>query len=313
MAFWNKKSKQVKKDKGTERSFSEFIETHIKLFTIDDGFFKAIYLQHMEAFKINNKELDNIIESLPTLKAEYESAVQSLVELSENNTVFFTDKKYEEMRQNTDFLLNRRAKETEDIIKTLPCIANFVDIHDRLVNKVYEEVFKWKVLRAEETLWLGIRYNSDDGEHFKKLRDTCVDVIISAYNICLDECWNKIIGASGFFDTEAYHEMFIEIARSKFDDKFLEPWQKNMKKISDSAGYLDKYFELHNFFDEVMKKHNNPIWLDTYCGIDNMGSSFWIKGMKEVSKEEILRILDLYKSGKMKGRYSWIMDPKYNP
>ena len=263
---------------------------------------------------------DELIKQIPLLKIRFATALDELVAISEDNTVFFYD---EDVRENLrqKYVFNspspdHRAIEKKisgDIIKTLPLLAEYLDVYRILHEEIYEEMSNLTFFANE---LFGILQDStkEKSEEDQKIWDACVEYLQSAYNTAIKNQWGDFIEEHPYYNTSVYKKKYIDISekQSGLYYRWIELWHDNLQKVL--SPYLSAWLDLNKFFDYLAehKYRDFAEKLHPSCPhalffkaipYDDMKSSLFMD-YENRTKEECYRLLELYVSGKLKGEYA---------
>ena len=324
ISFGKKKKieKQKREDAKKEAIFAEVVKGFVDSYegVNKNDIFREIY----DTFMGNaiSAEKDKLLEKVPTLKIKYKKAVRDLVTISENNTVLFsTDEEVKKFEAEVDFF-KREQKYTDDIIKTLPYLAQFIEIHKILVLNIFNGYLN-KITAMYQYLWQGfseVDYEKEENEFIrngmKERFESSCKMALDAYRFYIEDLgWDVICKNYPQYNTESNKKQFEQIAENDDESyfKWVEIWQKKLQDIAISDGYGPMFSELYNFFNDVNAEFGNPAWLKYPSSKFSLSlySSFGFLDMDEFDTEESYRIRNLYISGKMSGIYYQVSDPKY--
>ena len=325
----NKKKAKLKRDQQRDEYFKNAVKTFTTSVCDDgsrdksleedyDAYMEKWWKDHDEYHKCDSTEKNKILRSLandiPKLKNDYEVALEKLVELSPNNTVFFTtSEESSQWRKNLD-ALEWNDKISEDIIKTLPALAGFLEIERTLIDI---KEYLYITFSAQEYFWA-----------FPKNADPNDEAAEGKFKSCAEKCFasrNYYIGAEGWeiikkqqpmYDNEEDKAAFMKIMDEdkESENKWIDMWVEKYKKLSIEKYHWDEFSNLVEFFDKIKKKYGHLKWIESpsIWGFNNSAdSSFSIRSLKKEPKEEFMRIRELYISGKINGGYEKWKDPKY--
>lgn len=144
--------------------------------------FADIYNRYIESKKDEN--LDEAIKVLPKAEQRHKELIEKLIAISNNNSVFLSNKEETELFNKKNDLILWDKIYTQDIIKTLPLLIAFVEVHSVLMDSIYNGAFV-KVIISNELLWSGL-HPSDD-KYFRDVRtqDIKKRVIVFAIKLLL--------------------------------------------------------------------------------------------------------------------------------
>jgi len=303
------------------KEFTKRINMFVDSFESDR---KDVYEEIYRAFMgdLISKEKDLMLKKIPELKGRYKKAVGKLVAISENNTVLFTTQEEEDEFKNRIDILERDTVISEDIIKTLPYLAEFVEVHKELVLDIFKGYLE-KITTAYQYLWHGLDYADYENESNEYLRDiykkrfeACCDVLLKNYRGLIEEIgWDVICDEFPKINNEKNHQIFINVCENDEEAylKWTRFWCNNLQEICLKDGYGPLYSEIYNFLNQVNEEFGNPAWLKypsqgfslpSYSSLSNIS-------FKDYDRKEFMRIRDLYISVILKGDYYHHKDPKY--
>ena len=296
-----------------KQEFTKYINAFIASFESErKDTYNEIYHTHME--DVISSEKDIFLQKIPELKAKYKEAVEDLVAISKNNTVLFTTEKEREEFEETVDIVDWTTKKSNDIINTLPHLADFIETHKALVIDILNGYLE-RIVDLEFSLWLGLAYKDSEKDFFRNAYDSSLRTLLIAYRVYIKEMgWNSLCNEFPKFKNEKNHKMYIDICEhNDMYHKWKELWYKNFQEISIKKGYGTLYGEITNFVHQVKEEFGNPPWLEypTQKFSLMFYSSFPIIDVNDFDRAELMRIRDLYINGTLKGDYSKFMDPKY--
>ena len=306
-------SKRRKKNKVKKAIKEEWNKTIALYSSSKKEYFKKIYNELLK--DVDKVELSQSLRNISDLKREYEKALKKLSLICDNNTVFLNSQ--QERRNFEERMLGVNTFEendiiTEDIIKTLPSLAEFVDIYNKLMEKNYQLLqvdyiyfSSWRCLDQD-------RYYSEDNEEF--LHSTylsCYEMVGQVYNSVMQEEWNNIIRKFPTYSDHIFEVFFFESMHdSQGLDKWMEIWKEQLEIIAQNDLYYPIQKDLEDFLDSMEEKYK--LFDRDLLGLNLCEySSFNIGKLSDYNSDEIMRIYELYLSGKMRGRYYKENDPKY--
>lgn len=315
-------NKKKEKKKNEALNFQREIFNHIILritekLAEDRSLFVDIYDVYYEKY-LNDETIPAFGRKLPELEDHYQKALKDLVNISDNNTLFFTTR--EEM-QAID-ILEQKNKISEDMIKTLPYLAEFTEKY----NNIFEFYAKLDDISSYNNfVWAGLNYSDADcsgdtwlAEHCNKCRETCLESAKQAYiTYVIHHCWKFVQENYPQYSTEADHDLLMQLALDNTDafSVWKNAWYQNFKNIDAKDTLFGPCWKhLYTFFEDTTKEFGSPTWLDH--PIESIGfgfeSSFPLFKPKDYTKEELTRIYNLYLDGTLSGKYRKENDPKYS-
>lgn len=266
-------------------------------------------------------EKDELLKKLPQVKEQYKNAVKELVQISNNNTVLFSSEdEWDNFDKNTD-LLQREKKISDDIIKTLLYLSDFIEMHKLLVLDIYAYVDK--ITTWYELIWAGLTYYDYENEENlifrerKKIRvESCKKLLIEAFSEYVQEDgWKIICQTNPRYNSPADYELFVKICEEDEEvyANWMQVWYSCWKQAADSKGYVSLYTKLHDYLNGIAEEFGNPAWLGypTLKFSLSEYSSFSLGDIDQIDSRELSRICNLYIQGKMSGKYYQSNDPKY--
>ncbi len=285
------------------------------------SFFEEMYDHFME--DVNRASATTLMREIPELKKQYRDCVRSLVNISHNNTVFFTSSEEEadfERKISQSDVFQRNDVISQDIIKTLPELSRFVDVHNRLVGELYKDILK-NVDLTYDYLWRGLSYtnynaiqNESTREHFKEVFESCYDFSKGVYDSIIQSGWDTLIKDCPQFNTEQCKKEFMSLSDDmELFHQWATIWAKQFENIAKKDKYDAVKKDLDAFFMEIHKEYSDYEFIK-YASVGFVlddYSSFPIGNIRAYDSNEIMRIHSLYVSGKMRGRYYKEDDPKY--
>ena len=284
-------------------------------------FFEEMYDNFME--DVDRGAASRAMREIPELKERYRASVRKLVSISDNNTVFFTSSEEEEAferRVSNSDLLQRNDVITQDIIRTLPDLAEFVDIHNRLVANLYIDILE-DVDRTYDYLWRGLtytNYNAIEDEkvrlHFQEVFEASYGFAKKVYDSIIQSGWETIIADCPQYNTPECQKDYMKLS----DDmalfhKWATIWTEQFEAVAQKDNYDAAKKDLSAFFMAIHKEYSDYEFIKYASAgfvLDDY-SSFPIGNIRAYDSNEIMRIHSLYVSGKMRGRYYKEDDPKY--
>jgi len=312
-----KLEKQIKEQEEKENLFATFIKEAVNLYGAPEK--KHIYQEIYSSFMkcCLSKEKDEKLKNIPSLKKRYVRALGKLVAIQDDNTVFFTTKEEKDAFEETMDLGDRDKKISEDIIKTLPPLVEFIEVHKELVQDIYDE-YLCGITRMYSHLWMGLRHdiskcdNEYVREKIKEWIESCCDNLLKSFRFYIEDLgWNVIQDSYPQYKTKEDYDKFIEIAENDDESyhKWMDLWCINLDEIAIKDGYAALHTELCNFFEQTNELYDNPAWLEyptSSFRLDHY-SSFSITDIYDT--KELMRIHAAYVSGELKGEYGWWKDP----
>lgn len=269
----------------------------------DQTYFNSVFnkiLNHRCA--LTPTELDGELEELPQLKIMLESTLGELVEISEGNPVF----NYESW-QNYDVEWRIKSQDTPAlkrppdissyIITTLPILGRYYRVFNRLKeikDKLFAMIDTSDLIKCAATVE---RSKAEDEKRY----DFSLELMLNQLNKGIAYLWSEEWGE--LFDFEEYKSMAYE--------KCIEDWIGIWHNVSQkwSLKYAKEFLEIVQLFEELdekyenYKKYVNKGYLFYSCCPYSTSNSALILESDQCTGEECERLLTLYKSGKLKGKY----------
>ena len=325
--FKSKKEKEIERNEKRDEIFKEAVRMFTSLYEGEeyDSRFEEDYDMHMNNFwkefdtymncdsKEKNEILNELLTDIPKLKNDYEKALMELWKISSNNTVFFsTSEEENQFIQETEFS-ERDNKISKDIIKTLPALADFLEIERTLLDV---KKYLFNLFDAQKFLW-AIPKNADPNDEAAQIQGkSCADKCFVFLKLYIGEDgWNAIKSKYPMYDNEEDKNAYMEIVDGDKEStaKWIDIWTEKYRRISMKKHHIEELPKLMEFFDTITEKFGNPTWLrfPSQGFRTSQYSSFFISSSQEQSKEELLRIRELYISGVITGSYRAYKDPKY--
>ena len=121
--------------------------------------------RYIESKKDEN--LDEAIKVLPKAEQIHKELIEELVSIWKNNSGFLSNKDETEIFSKKNDLILWDKIYTQDIIKTLPLLIDYVEVHSILMDSIYNGVFI-KIILANELLWQGLHPSND--KYFRDVR-----------------------------------------------------------------------------------------------------------------------------------------------
>ena len=274
--------------------------------------FAQIYNTYIESKKDEN--LDEAINVLPKAEQRHKELIEELISISKNNSVFLSNKdETESFSKKNDLILWDKIY-TQDIIKTLPLLIDFVEVHSVLMDSIYNGVFI-KIILANELLWQGLHPSND--KYFRDVRtqeikkegySLCYKTFIAYYDeYILDDSWKYICKENPGFDSDKYHKIFNSVSHDEdLISEWDELWTKKFESESRKNVYGAALFELQRYFDDILKVYGDYYWVKNALSgkpMLNSYSSFYKEDMMDCEIEDLITILQKYENGELSGRY----------
>ena len=215
--------------------------------------------------------------------------------------------------------LEQEERFHKDTVKTLPALSEFFEVHKKLVVDIYLPLEK--ILDFHQITWqcadMEIDENASDAvkEHFQPKKDFAQKLRHTHYikNI-VEFVWSYTICETlPQYNTPAVRELFMQFVENDTElyDKWKKIWARKWLELDRKHGsFLVHYDGLFGFLKSVEEFHGSPKWFypTSERGVSWVGFKL---NLEEYTKEECLRILDLYDQGILKGSYKKYSDPKY--
>ncbi len=296
--------------------FEEHIAGMIGEYVRDDSAFEEIYNEYMAS--AISKEKDQLLETLPALKEQYKTALKELAEIAENNTVFFTTAEEKDAFEEKVDFFEREKKMSSDIIKTLPLLANFTEIHN-----ILEDLRKYsaEIGRLDGCFWGGLNdadYENESDELLRKLLkayyESAMENQRKGYEYFVETLgWKRLCTGHPEFNTREYQIQFQQICqKQKFLNDWPIIWLSQFREIAKKHPRSSASFEIINFLEDANKEVGNPAWLSISGFHVYSYSSLLFFDSNKHTKTDLMELRDLYISGKMTGRYHKVNDPRYS-
>ncbi len=297
-----------------EAYFEDRIKYMIDSYASKPSLFEDYYNEYM-ASKIS-KEKDQLLDMLPTVKEKYKIALHKLADISKGNTVFFTTKE----EQDSIHILERNKKMSDDIIKTLPLLADFVEIQHTMSEI---EAYVDEIATHDEALWGGISYLNYEDETSESLReyqkhqyDAACGSLRRGYDCFIKKKgWQIMCEIHPEFNTEGNKLLFETVAeKDTCLVAWIRVWLDQFQAISKKNPRSLAFIETIDFLKDLEKEIGSPAWFSRSSGIIfGSYSAFPICfDLKNYTKADLMELRDLYINGKMTGRYHKTNDPRYS-
>ena len=250
------------------------------------------------------------------MKERHRKLIDNLISISKNNSVFISNQKeMEKFSKENDLILWDKIY-TQDIIKTLPLLIDFVEVHGDLMYYMYNGVFT-KMILIHKVLWKEL-YSSNDDKYFHDFRtekqkkeayDICYKCLIDYYDeYILADSWKYICKENPVFDSDKYHKIFNDIS---YDDDLISKWKTLWIKKFESESRKNVYgaavFELQRYFDDILKIYGDYYWVKNVLlrkPMLNSYSSFYKEDLMECESDDLLIILQKYENGELTGKFN---------
>ncbi len=263
-------------------------------------------------------------QDISEFKEKYTNLVYSLIGISVDNTVFFTSaEEWDNFRKKHSDHFEQEAIISKDIIRTVPFLAQYMDMHKFLyINRQ----ISIKLLDVHCSLWSGLDYiaDKDDGSDEYKRNKSFLECSLkncwNARDICVrdDAINNFFSGATGvatklIINSEKMKEAFLAVYNEdeNLRNMWLQIYYNGMKAAENKRGYMchfKQYFDMHREMDRLFEDYK---WYDDLSLFGSLSIHSSLGAVNEHTHDEYIRILKLYTSGQMKGEYSKFRDPKY--
>ncbi|MBE6535485.1 MAG: hypothetical protein E7677_02555 [Ruminococcaceae bacterium] len=314
----NKEKRQQEHIKKRYEVFTKYLSTTLKLFREDKA--EKIFEEIYDLFLSNkiSSEKDILLKKIPTLRVNYLCAVSNLIELGEDNSVLFCDIEQEKKLEEKYDFVELKEKYSQDIIKTIPPLIDFIEAHNELVLGIYK--YLEEIVLIEFGCWREFQNQIEDFQNgslaLSELKEANYDYISAATltyeHHIIERTWNIIKEDYPQFNNDVDHSCFIEFSKK---EDLLKEWlvlyYKGMTKTTDKKGYLSTAREVYDFLHEVCEKFDNPSWLKhpTMKFYMPSYSSLLLQNVTEIGSNELMRIRKLYIDDSLKGKYSIYNDP----
>lgn len=264
------------------------------------SFCNKTYTAHLEAKKINMEDLNTVLSGMENFKAKFSTSLAALCSLSQENICLFTDEKFNALTPPpTDEQISK------SIIELLPKLGEFFDIHHQLYEVLYWQIFTERIFPTNRQL-LGVLYEDENSfEDHEEVKSSLMKYIKLLYQDAKDLFVKDICEGQ-----ENLHDLVLSyIEENDFEEnmvgEFLKLYMSNMREAI--LPFIEANQNLISFFDEKQEEIKTCLpWLN-FNRITLPNSSLCIDTK---TKDECLRILDLYTSKKMSGSYSSFAERK---
>lgn len=286
------KSKKKKKEKA---AFKQFLVSSVENKKNDKEFFLSFYKQALAEVNLTEENLELLCKQIPHCKSEFSMACQKLTEIGKSNVCLMRD-------ENVGADLSDE-KITQDIVQALPCLARFYKERDRLYKTIYKEILNDKIAKKVNIWFLVFRtaFEDEDRNYYIGLVDGIFQAEINSF-ICNYLKLEKEIDVRKSTDQRVVRlvEYADEIIKSEeLLLKYLEIFVAQLKAIGNK--YTDEGIDLYQYFSETENEVKKVL---PWFSIKAFKLPSSCLELEEESEQECLRVLELYTSGKMKGRYS---------
>lgn len=312
--FFNKRKQKKKEEEERDPLFADAAVGFVAMVANGekDENFRKLYNDVMN--KVVSKEKDEMLKEIPLLKQDYKEALGKLVSISDQNTVFFTEDEQKYNLYKNFSVMDRDKKISEDIIRSLPCISEFVAVHKKLVSILLEGYLK-EVTYQHMWLWRGIKFENEQKGLLKEMFDMANGFAMEAWNFYIEkEGWQTISTAMPQYNNEVSHQRYLQILKEKeLYEEWKKIWHERFLVISSEDIHIELYNDITAFIEDLLTKMNNPKWLKDYeMGICfNANSSLYFAKIDNWDATEFNRIRNLYISGIINGEYLKSKDPIY--
>ena len=312
--LWKCVSRHVAKKKAIKAIKKEWNNAVISYsFSNKKKRFQDFYTELFE--EVDRKAILRSISDISNLKYEYENSLKDLSLIRDDNTVFFSSpQEYNDFEENTEGFdgIDKNDIITRDVIKTLPCLAEFVDIHNDIMEKNYQLL---QVDHVCFSCWRSLnprRYYSDNNKDFvNSAYSSCLEIVGYYYKTVMEQEWKEIIKKHPQYGMCRFETIYSDsIHDPQGFDKWCTIWVEQLEAIAQDDVCVSAQRDLGDFLEDMNVKYD--FFEQDLLGL-SLGeySSFHIGKLTDYNKEEIMRIYELYVSGRMRGRYYKETDPKY--
>lgn len=166
-----------------------------------------------------------------------------------------------------------------------------------------------QILPHEDVLYRGLSFDPNESEYNSKCYEAAKKNAHDGYLLAIQKQWNRIVTAHPEYAKKYYKDKYVKLAGN--DEYVWKSWkvfyQKSFLEIRETL-LLDKWCDRMNALFANKEKYE-PLFSCIRHGVSEYSSIYEID---DFSEEEIKRITELYKTGKMHGFYRKANDPKYN-
>ncbi len=304
-------SKKTKKKK-LKKQFRENLSKQIQALENNNAYFEDLYNDIMEEIgEITKPEIESILKRIPQLKIQFSNVCEKLLQLSEKNICLTCNQQILKEFDEIKHFLEGKERISRDMMELLPVLGDYFDLHKQLHEEIYENVLM-KKMHEINSLTFGFLIESADEyvskEAFDKKVNSCFDYVFYNYNVFVDQIIRQTLKLPVNFDvrnsTVKEVKELVSIANEReFREAFVyDIWFPKMQAIGKKYG--EAHVDLYNFFKNINSKLEAQIeWFSIHYFYPPVGGRLYLK---EYTKEECVRILKLYKEGKIKGENSFM-------
>ena len=292
------KAQKVKKEKA---AFKNFLIEGIDDIKNDKLAFEIAYKAALEKEELTLDELELVCKQIPHCKEEFSKACKELAAIGKSNVCLMSDDKAGANLSD--------EKIACDVKEALPVLARFYKEYDRLYKMIYKEILTHKIVcganmwyliwEMPESAWtepdgrrkeVNSKLEAIDGMYGLEINDLICKYLNLDKGVEVRESTDaRVVKYVAYADelrkTEELFERYVEI--------FVDQWREISSKYTDESLNLKEYL---NKTEEEIQKTLPWFSLKSF----NLPSSYLV--LEEASEQECLRVLELYNSGKMKGK-----------
>ena len=286
----------------------------------DQKWFNDLYDDILKARGISLSQLENACTLIPECKERFTLTCNELIALGKSNVCLLKEDASDEILNNMEYL-EKQEKITKDIINVLPVLANFFREYDYFYKGINEGLFE-ETFFADSATW-GVAYENKENystpEEIKNYEDRFSNLCnrMESFTNDISEDYIKFfLGLDRNADdidlekipAAAPYLAYEKENHSKFVSQVLDMYVERLREAA--LPFIRVRADLYQYFKEINEKVSSTLpWFSIYYF--SLPFSSPISSLKENTEDECLRVLELYKSGQMKGEYFSLSDPKY--
>ena len=298
-----KKENEERKEQEQLERFKEYLLARADYSSHEDYFFE-IYKTALEVSGISEKELDLLCAKIPEYKARFSSACEKLLKVDKSNVCFM---------ENPPSSVSD-DKITHDIIEALPIMAQFYGEYNEFYEDAYYTILYEKMIKFHHRLF-GVFYKKIDGTLSDKdeaIFDKALSVVQKYFDDLIEQSIRDFIGLDDNYVIKnspiptiqkfvRYAEKITE--EEKLFEEFLRVWINSMHKKSDK--YITAEDDCCQYFKQIEAKMQESFSWFSMSLFFKFPDAYLL--LEEKSKEECLKVLKLYESGRLSGKYCYYM------
>ena len=303
---------QRKRKKKKEEEIIQLLERKARECTdiyLPPFYFEELYMQWLDTDESIEQKVEKTKNNFQAAKNSFEGFVDAIKTLDtvKNSSLFLESQ--EEKDAYTD---SKNPKELEDQISSeisliLPLVAPLKRMNT--LHLTLSSIYFGQIIPHQKSLYEGLYMDVNESEENEKYYESSLAVAKRTHDFALMVKWNEICISCPHLNNEIYKGKFFEIAKQ--DDLSFKEWKifytKNLMQVASDLGG-EEWMDAYVTFAQEIESYQH-----IYKFIQNgFGEFSSIHEITDFSEEESGRIVNLYRSGAIRGVYSKAKDPKYN-